>query len=165
MEVLYRGKYLVGALSCVDAFRWLSVALGMVCITTVITAALLADGKEKTLLAIGSFALVVNLLFNLIALRNHNFTAAGVATAVTEFIFLVGALVAFKTGTGRGAVDTGALLLLLPGVVLAALLRVVPGGATLHVACGVVLGIIAVAAILLSPAARRLRHDLLSDRP
>ena len=47
VTLLYRGRYLEGALSCVNAFRWLAVALGLVCVTTVLTASMLADRTRE----------------------------------------------------------------------------------------------------------------------
>ena len=87
---LYRGRYLTGALSCVTAFRWLAVALGLVCVTTVLTASMLADKREKILLSIGTAALVANVALNVVLLQRYNFTAAALATAATELLYLVG---------------------------------------------------------------------------
>ena len=64
---------------------------------------ILADGKEKLLLTIGTIALIANVVLNAVLLRHYNFTAAGFATAVTELLFLVGALIAFQVVTGRSA--------------------------------------------------------------
>ena len=148
------------SLSCVNAFRWLTLAMGEVCVTTVLAASLLAAGKEKLLLAIGTAALVVNAAMNLLLLRYYNFTAAGFATAATELLYLVSALVAFSVVTRQSALIWSSLLNLLPAVMMAILLRVIPGGPLLRVACGVVLGAIAVAVILLSPVARRFRKEM-----
>jgi O-antigen/teichoic acid export membrane protein len=160
VQLLYRGQYLHGALSCVNAFRWLTLAMGEVCVTTVLAASLLAAGKEKLLLAIGTAALVVNAAMNLLLLRYYNFTAAGFATAATELLYLISALVAFSVVTRQSALIWSSLLNLLPAIVMAFLLRVIPGGPMLRVACGVVLGAIAVAVILLSPVARRFRKEM-----
>ena len=91
VELLYRGRYLTGELSCVSAFRWLCVALGLVCVTTVLTASMLADRREKVLLSIGTAALVANVALNVVLLRHYNFTAAGFATAMTELLFFLAA--------------------------------------------------------------------------
>ena len=63
---------------------------------TVLTASMLADGKEKLLLTIGTIALIANIVLNVVLLRHYNFTAAGFATAVTELLFLLSALIAFR---------------------------------------------------------------------
>jgi O-antigen/teichoic acid export membrane protein len=165
VHLLYRGRYLEGPLSCVNAFRWLAVALGQVCLTTVLTAAMLADRKEKTLLAIGTTALVVNAAVNLIALRYYNFTVAGFATALTEFLFLVSALVAFQTITRRSALTWSAAIYLAPGLMLATMLHFVRGGPALRVTCGIVVGGLAVASMLLSEGARRFRQEIAAGAP
>jgi hypothetical protein len=54
------------------------------------------------------------------------------------------------------------LIYLLPAVVMSLLLQVVHGGAALRVICGIALGSLSVAAILLSPQARRFRAQLAS---
>jgi len=163
VELLYHGRYLYQPLSCVNAFRWLALALGEVCVTTVLTASLLAIGKEKLLLAIGTAALIVNATMNLILLQSYNFTAAGFATAATELLYLVSAVVAFQAVTRHSALSWGALANLLPAMAMAAILKFTPGGPVLRVACGVLLGVIAAALILLSPAAKRFRKELAAN--
>ncbi len=160
VQLLYRGRYLTGALSTVNAFRWLAVALGLVCVTTVLTASMLADRREKVLLTIGTAALVANVALNVVLLRRYNFTAAGFATAATELLFFVGAAVAFSIGTRRSPVTWSSLSYLVPAVVMGLLLQVVHGGAGLRVVCGIALGSLSIAAILLSPQARRFRAQM-----
>ena len=165
VQLLYRGRYLTGPLSCVAAFRWLAIALGQVCVTTVLTASLLADRKEKLLLGIGVAALVVNAAMNLVLLRHYNFTAAGFATAATEFLFLVCALAGFQIATGRSAITLKSVVYLAPAIVIGVLLYFMPGGAAVRVACGIALGMLSVGAILWSPEARQFRQEMRSSSP
>ena len=165
VQLLYRGRYLTGPLSCVAAFQWLAVAVGQVCVTTVLAASLLADHKEKLLLVIGCAALLVNAALNLVLLRRHNFTAAGFATAATELLFLLGALIAFHVATRHSALSWSAAAYLLPAIAVGAILHWLPGGAMLRVICGIVLGALAVAAILLSPQAKRFRREMADASP
>jgi O-antigen/teichoic acid export membrane protein len=165
VQVLYRGRYLDGALACVNAFRWLAVALGQVCVTTVLTAALLADRKEKILLEIGTAVLLVNAVVNIVALHYYNFTAAGVATALTELLFLVGALIAFQIVTGRAAMTAGSMVYLLPSILMGGILYWMRGGPALRVGCGIGLGVLAVATILLSRGGRRFRKEMAEAAP
>lgn len=165
VHLLYRGRYLEGALSCVNAFRWLAVALGQVCVTTVLTAALLADRKEKVLLAIGTAALLVNAAINIVALHYYNFTAAGAATALTELLFLVGAFVAFQVIAGRSPLTLGSAVYLLPAVAMSGMLYWMGGGPAVRVSCGIVLGALAVAAILFSRGARQFRKEIAAAAP
>lgn len=160
VKLLYRGRYLTGALSTVGAFCWLAIALGLVCVTTVLTASMLADRREKVLLGIGTAALVANVTLNVILLRRYNFTAAGFATAVTELLFFVGAAIAFYIVTRRSPFTWSASASLLPAAITGVLLQVVHGGASLRVISGGVMGSLSVAAILLSPQARRLRAEM-----
>jgi O-antigen/teichoic acid export membrane protein len=160
INLLYRGRYLTGILSTVNAFRWLAVALGLVCVTTVLTASMLADRREKAILAIGATALIANVALNVVLLRHYNFTAAGFATAVTELIFFLGAACAFSLLTRRSPMTWGALIYLLPAVVMAVLLQFVHGTAILRVVCGILLGSLSVSVILLSPQARRFREEM-----
>ncbi len=165
VTLLYRGRYLAGTLSCVNAFRWLAVALGLVCVTTVLTASMLAAGREKLLLAIGTTALVANVALNVVLLRHYNFTAAGFATAVTELLFLLGAMTAFQYVTRHSAVTWEAVPYLLPAVVMGVVLHFSAGGAVTRVCVGIVLGLSSVAAILLSPQARRFRAEMATSSP
>jgi O-antigen/teichoic acid export membrane protein len=165
VHLLYHGRYLEGPLSCVRAFQWLAIALGQVWVTTVLSAALLADRKEKVLLTIGACALVVNAVINMIALRYYNFTAAGVATAATELLFLIGALVAFYLATQRSPLAWSAVKYLLPAIVLAGLLQWMGGGPGVRVTAGVVLGGLAVLGILVSGSARQFRKEIAADVP
>jgi O-antigen/teichoic acid export membrane protein len=160
VTLLYRGRYLEGALSCVNAFRWLALALGLVCVTTVLTASMLAAAREKLLLAIGTAALVANVALNAVLLRHHNFTAAGFATAVTEMLFLVGAMIAFQRVTKRSAMTWNALIYLFPAAVIGIVLHFTPGGAVTRVCVGIVSGLSLIGAILLSPQARRFRAEM-----
>ncbi len=163
VTLLYHGRYLEGSLSCVDAFRWLAVALGMVCVTTVLTASMLAAGKEKLLLVIGVAALVANVVLNLVLLRTYNFTAAGFATAVTEGLFLLGAVIAFQVATGRSAITWSSILYLLPGLAMAVIFYLVHGGAAIRVTIGIVLGMLSVGSILLSRQARQFRKEMAAN--
>lgn len=165
VQVLYRGRYLEGALSCVNAFRWLAIALGQVCVTTVLTAALLADRKEKALLAMGTAALLINAAINIVALHYYNFTAAAFATALTEMLFLGSALVAFQVMTGRSALTIGSAVCLLPAILMGGILYWLKGGPGLRVICGSTLGGLAVSAILLSGNARRFRKEIADAAP
>ncbi len=160
VQLLYHGRYLTGPLSCVGAFHWLAIALGQVCVTTVLSAALLADRKEKLLLTIGTAALLINAAANFVLLRRYNFTAAGFATAATELLFLIGALVAFHLATGRSALGWRAATYLLPALVMGTVLLFIGGCPALRVSCGVLLGLISSAAILLSPPARQFRQEM-----
>jgi O-antigen/teichoic acid export membrane protein len=136
-----------------------------VCVTTLLTAALLADSKEKLLLAIGIAALVVNAAMNLVLLRYYNFTAAGFATAATELLFLLCALAAFRLVTGRSALTLTAGIYLLPAILMGTILKFVTAGPALRVTCGIFLGVLSVAAILLSPGARRFRQEMVQNTP
>jgi len=160
VQLLYKGNYLQGPLSCVNAFVWLAIALAEVCVTTVLTASLLAAGKEKLLLEIGTSALVVNVGMNLVLLRRFDFTAAAIATAVTESIFLIAALIGFRMVTRCSAlrwIDVGHLA---PALALGGILSVIHYAPAVRVACGLVLGAISVAVLLSTPRARRLRREL-----
>ena len=165
VNLLYPAQYLEGPLSCVNAFRWLSVALGLVCATTVLTASMLADRREKTLLVIGIAALIANAALNVVLLRHYNFTAAGFATAATELLYLVGATGAFHAFSGRSALTWSAVLYLAPAAFMAALLHVVTGGPILRVAIGVMLGTLSVAVILLLPQSRQFRREMTLAAP
>ena len=165
VQLLYRGRYLSGPLSCVTAFRWLAIALGQVCVTTVLTASLLADRKEKQLLAIGTAALVANAAMNLLLLRHYNFTAAGFATAVTEFLFLVSALIGFYIASGTSALRLQSVMYLAPAIVMAGVVWFIPGGAAVRVVSGIALGMLSVGAILWSPEARRFRQEMRTSSP
>jgi O-antigen/teichoic acid export membrane protein len=165
VNLLYRGRYLEGPLSCVNAFQWLAGALGLVCVTTVLTASLLADRNEKLLLTIGTTALLVNAALNLVLLRRYNFTAAGFATAVTELLFLAGALAAFQMVTRHSALTWSVALNLLPAVLMGAVLHFMGGGPALRVVCGIGLGLLSAAAILSSKGAQRFRREMAAASP
>ncbi len=165
VHLLYKGEYVAGPLSCVTAFRWLAIAFGMVAVTTVVTASLLAARREKQLLAIGSAALLVNAVLNLVLLRKHDFTAAAFVTATTELLFLMGALIAFRLTTRHVPLTRSSVLYLAPAAFLVGVLRIASGGPALRVTCGVLLGLASVIGILLTPPARRLRRELASLAP
>jgi O-antigen/teichoic acid export membrane protein len=165
IQLLYRGRYLAGPLSCVAAFQWLALALGQVCVTTVLTTAMLADRQEKTILAIGSSALIANVAVNMIILHFFDFTAAAFTTALSELLFLVSALIAFRVITRRSAVTWGVVAYLVPALLLGVILHFVGGSPALRVVCGIVLGSLAVAAILFSQDARRFRAAMATASP
>jgi O-antigen/teichoic acid export membrane protein len=165
VELLYRGRYLTGALSTVNAFRWLAVALGLVCVTTVLTASMLADRREKILLLIGTAALAANGVLNVVLLRHYNFTAAGFATAVTELLFFIGAAAAFAIVTRQSPITWTAFAYLLPAAAMALILQFVHAGAALRVISGILLGLLSVAVILFSTPARRFRTEMATQGP
>jgi O-antigen/teichoic acid export membrane protein len=160
VRLLYKGHYLTGPLSCVEAFRWLAVALAQVCVTTVLTGSLLAAGKEKLLLWIGITALIVNATANLVLLRTMNFTVAAITTASTEALYLALSLIAFRLVAGCAALGWRQLAYLGPAVAMGVLLPLADRGAVIHVMAGIVLGGLCVGGLLATPRARRLRRDL-----
>ncbi|MFZ0312081.1 MAG: oligosaccharide flippase family protein [Candidatus Korobacteraceae bacterium] len=163
VTLLYRGRYLEGPLSCINALRWLAVALGLVCVTTVLTAAMLADRKEKLLLEVGVVALGVNAAMNLVLLHLYNFTAAGFTTAVTELLFLGGALTAFDLATHQSALTWDCWRSLLPAAAMGVVLYFMGGGPAIRVVVGIALGLLSAVAILSSRRARQLRKEMAGE--
>jgi len=164
VQLLYKGRYLHGALSSVNAFRWLALAVGQVCVSTVLMAALLAAKREKLVLAIGTTGLVLNAGLNFVLLRHYNFTAAAFATAVSEFLFFAGSSLAFRHTAGRAALRWRELVYLGPAVVMGLVLSVVPSNAAVRVGCGLVLGSASVIGLLATPKARGLRQELAAEQ-
>jgi O-antigen/teichoic acid export membrane protein len=134
-----------------------------VCVTTVLTAAMLADRREKLLLAIGTAALVVNVAMNLVLLSIYNFTAAGFSTAATELLFLAGAVAAFHSVTGKNALTPDCWRYLLPAAVTAVILYFEGGGPVVRVGTGITLGLLSAVAILSSSRARRFRQEIAAE--
>jgi O-antigen/teichoic acid export membrane protein len=165
VHLLYKGSYLQGPLSSINAFRWLAIALGMVSVTTVLTASLLALGRERSLLTIGVAALLFNAALNLTLLWRHDFTAAAFVTAATELLYLIAATLAFRLIMHRSAVTWSSALYVAPALITAAILHFTPGGPAPRVACGIALGILSVIGILSIRQTRRLRQELAGASP
>lgn len=165
LEILYGGNYLAGDLAAVSAFRWLSLAVGIVWVTSVFATALLADGREKVLLAICAAGLLVNVVGNLVFIPRYGFTAAAVTTAATELLVGATVLAVFVSTVGRRPrVKPAWIGFLLPAAGLGAILAVVGGSAPLRVGVGVAVGGAAVLALLASPAGRSHRRLISIDR-
>jgi O-antigen/teichoic acid export membrane protein len=124
---------------------------------------MLAHRKEKLLLEIGAAALVVNAAMNLVLLRRYNFTAAGFVTAVSELLFLGGALAAFQLVTRHSPLTWDCWRYWLPATVMGVVLYFMGGGPVIRVATGIVLGLLAAVAILSSRRARQFRKELAEE--
>lgn len=164
VQLLYKGRYLHGALSSVNAFRWLALAVGQVCVSTVLMAALLAAKREKLVLAIGTTGLVVNAGLNFALLTHYNFTAAAFATALSEFLFFTGAMLGFQITAGRAALRPRELLYLGPALVMSLVLAAITSNAAVRVGCGLLLGSASVIGLLATPRARSLRQELSAEQ-
>jgi O-antigen/teichoic acid export membrane protein len=160
IALLYGGNYLAGWLSAVNAFRWLSVAVGFVFVTPVLATALLADGRERWLLVLSLLGLLFNVGANLVLVPRWGFTAAAGVTAATELLVCLGAVVMFQKAVGGMAVRVRWAWVLLPAAAVGLVLPAVQGSYGMRVACGVALGAAGAAVLLSSPAARRLRRAI-----
>ncbi len=156
--LLYGGHYFDGDLSSVNAFRWLSVALGFAFVPPAFATALLADGRERALFMLGLCCLLFNIAGNLLLLPRYGFVAAAVMTALTELVACAGALLLFARAVGRNPVGARWLGFLLPAAIVGALLLWPVGSPIVRVLCGIGLGAAAVLVLLGSPAARRHRE-------
>lgn len=154
LRLLYGGRYLDGDLSAVSSFRWLSLAFGSLCVTPVFATAMLADGRERQLLGYGIVALMLNVALNLWGLPRLGFVAAAMATALTQ-LAVCATLMILTLAADRDRIDALRwILYLIPAAVIAAALTLLPGTPVFRVACGVVLGMLAIA-LLLRARARR----------
>lgn len=163
VQLLYGGRYSFSTLNAAPALLWLSIAFGLVLTVSIFQTALLADGQEGLLLRFALVGLVINVIGNLALLPHWGFTAAAFVTALTNAIVGGAVLVSTRTRLGTGLFAPTQILALLPGVVLAAILWLLPGEPIVRVAVGGLLGLAGVILVISLPGARRLRLELARD--
>lgn len=167
LGVLYGGRYVDGAESATGALRWLVLAFSAACLGAPALPALLAAGRERTLVKLGMAGLALNVAGNLALVPSCGFEAAAATTAATEALVAAGALRALRRPAGPGAARRAARragppwhLVPVPALAVAAPLLFIPGGPWVRLGAGALLFAAAAAAILLHPRAVRLRRQL-----
>jgi O-antigen/teichoic acid export membrane protein len=160
VQLLYGGRYLAGELQAVTAFRWLCVALAAVFAAAPFTVALLADGRERVLLALASLGLATSVTGNVLFVPIRGFTAAAAVTAGTETVVGLGAVMGFLAAGSRPSPAISPMapigLAVLTGVLTAAC----PGSAPTRVAAGMIVTLSGAVLLLCLPGARRFRQEL-----
>lgn len=167
LALLYGGRYLEGPVASVTALEWLSVALAASCAAAPFVTALLAAGRERSLLALAVLGLAAKLTANVILLPRWGFVAAAASTAATEVALAGAAAFVFRRASRPPTLEATDLLLGLPSVVLLAAARF-PGGSPLvrAAACTLLFGV-GLAALVAAGRGRRLvsRLSVPSPRP
>jgi O-antigen/teichoic acid export membrane protein len=165
IELLYGGKYSAGQLSAVSAFQWFSLAFCFAWITPVFATALLADGREKSLLALSATAFAVSAAANLLLLPRFPFVVAAGAAAVTEIIFCLGAFILLKSRLRALAPGLPLLACLLPAALLVLVFQFLPPAPMVRVVLASLLSALAVLALLCSPTAAQYRREVTPAAP
>lgn len=160
VELLYAGKFSAGELSAVDTFRWLSVAFGISCLNAVLITVLLAEGKEKDLLALSVLGFLFNIIANFLMLPVFGFSIVAMVTVLTELLICLGSfLLIWKSNRSLGF-NYEVVPFLLPMIILFAVFQLLPSVPLIQLGLGSILGLMAVFYVLWLPQARRCRHEL-----
>ena len=160
LNVLYDGRYLGGALNAAPAFAWLCAAFFCVFATAPLGTALLAVGREGSLLRIALAGLALNVVGNLLLIPRMGFEAAALTTAATEAFVLACTAATVIRHLGRGGWALPAFAALAPACALALVIfACAPDGIT-RVAVAVVGGSLGAAMIFLGPTGRAFRRTV-----
>jgi O-antigen/teichoic acid export membrane protein len=160
VQLLYGGRYLQGDLQAVTAFRWLCLALCATFTAAPFTTALLADGRERTLLALGTLGVLVNVGGNALLLPVYGFTAAAATTAATEALVGVGAVWAFGRVGGLPMLGLSPIAVLALAIGAIASTAALPGPGMPRIAAGAVVTTLGAFLLLSLPGARRFRQEI-----
>ena len=155
MQFLYGPKYSTGDLSAIWTFRWLSLALGSVCLASVMVTALTTDRREGPLLKLILLLFALNLVANLVLLPVYGFTATAFSLALTELLFLAGCFRLFGHSECPVVFDSRVIKFTLPAVILFGVIHFIPLEGRALLALGCVLSGLAILALLFSPALKR----------
>ncbi|NRA96823.1 MAG: polysaccharide biosynthesis protein, partial [Planctomycetes bacterium] len=158
LALLYDGRYVDGALSAMPAFGWLCGAFFCVFAAAPLGTAMLAAGRERTLLKIALAGLVLNVVGNLALLPSMGFEAAALTTAATEGLVLLCMFVTVLQLVGHRLWVWALSRALLPAGVLAIVLGLLPAGGDLRMILAAVGGCIGAAIIFLGPTGRAFRR-------
>ncbi len=161
LAVLYGGRFQVGPLSAVAAFRWVSAALGAAIVLEAVAVVLLSGRRERPLLALSAAALVVNVAATLVLLPRLGFTGAAAALAgAMGFGAVCGLFLCRAPGEGASPF-LRALVFLVPSGVLAAALAWTPmaGPPLLRLLVGGLLSLAALASLWGLPGVAAFRRE------
>ena len=165
LQVLYGGRYLDGVQDAAPALRWLSLAFALVCGTSALHTALLADGRERILLRLALLGVGINVAGNLLLVPAYGFTAAAFTTALTVFVVGAGCGVALLRRVEARGLALSKLAVLLPAGGMALVLSLLNGPPELRITLGVALGIVGMLALFTSPGSRSFRRALSEQSP
>ena len=167
LALLYGGRYLAGPVAAVTTLDWLSAALAASCASAPFVTALLAAGRERSLLTLAVLGLAAKLAANVILLPRWGFVAAAASTAATEVALAGAAAFVFGRVSRPPSFEAADVVLVLPPMALLAAARS-PGGSPLEraAACTLLFGA-GLAALVVAGRGRRLlsRLSVPSHRP
>jgi O-antigen/teichoic acid export membrane protein len=158
MALLYGDKFSHGALSAIDALRWLSVALAGAFVAAAISTALLADNRENQILKLSTICLGFYVIANIVLVPRLGFDGAAVATSLAAAAMTLGGLAILRGFSGAGP-DWGVLAMPLPAAVLFAALHFVSGPIFVQLAIGAVLSLAMLAAVFSLPGVAPYRAE------
>jgi len=164
LELLYERRYLDGDLDATAALRWLSIAFGALFAASAFPTALLASGRELTLLVLVGIGLTTNTLLNLVFVPTFGFTAAAATTAATEIMFALLVMATTTRHLGRRVVSFGIRRALLACAVLGGALALLEAPPVVRLIVGVLLGCVGAAFIARDPKVRAILAELKARR-
>lgn len=116
VQVLYGGRYQESPMNAVDAMRWLALAILPVHWMAVAAVAMLAAGRERSVLAIIAAGLVVKIVLNIVVVPTHGFVGAAAGTALMETLVSLGLLWALFGKQGLSVLQPNLLWAVLPAI-------------------------------------------------
>ncbi|MGV8932436.1 MAG: oligosaccharide flippase family protein [Luteimonas sp.] len=156
LSMLYGDRYVLGALSTVVTFRWLSAAIALALITPVAVIALLAQHREKDLLRISAAGLGLNILLCVWAIPRHGAAGAAMATFATETFILFGTLIRLRA-SGDWLPSPNLAAYLVPAAVLAMSLQALEEHAQLRLPLAGLFGTLSVLVMWHLPSQKKNR--------
>jgi O-antigen/teichoic acid export membrane protein len=150
IELVYGGRFLQGGLSAVAAFRCMSLALGLVFVVEAAAITLLAERRERALVAVAAAMFAAQACAAVLLLPRVGFGGAAAAVALGAGLAAVAGLGLMRRAPG-GAPLRRALLFLAPAAALAPILGRLPGPPVARLAIAAGLGLAALAVLLRLP--------------
>jgi O-antigen/teichoic acid export membrane protein len=150
MAFLYGARFSSGALSAVGTVRWFALPLGGSFAVAALSTVLLADHRERELLAVSAAGCAVYAVVNLLLLPEVGFVGSAIATACALGVVAPGGMLLLaRIGIVPGRRTAQVLL---PAAVLIPLLALLTGPPFLQLALAALLTLAALAAVWRFPA-------------
>jgi O-antigen/teichoic acid export membrane protein len=124
LQVLYGAKFSVGPLAADATLRWFALPVGLSFIAAAVGTALVADFRERALLAVGALGCVIHAVLNVALLPQVGFDGSAEATAASVCVTTLGAMIVVGA---RGITPSfRSLLVLAPAAALYFVLPLLP---------------------------------------
>lgn len=159
LRTLYGDRYVLDGLSAIRTLQLLCLSMGFSTASATMITILMADGHERLLVPLALTGLAITFSLNLVWLPAYGFNVAAIATLIAEIWIFAIAVVFLRRSANFPKLHLPDLSPLLPAMLLAALLQLLPSSfGWERILIGSVLSAAAILVLLQMPVVRQGRE-------